>query len=756
MKNHIFLFVILFFVSCNDKQIIVHDELELHTAIKAASSGNEIILANGTWKDIGLIIRSKGTEKQPIIIRAQNKGEVFIEGKSYVKLGGEYIIIKDLYFRNGYSPKESIIQFKINNDTVANNCTVTNCVFYNFNKPYKYDNDHWIEFWGRNNTLSNCYIAGKLNQGPTIRVFLKGNRNIYTYHQIKNNYFASRPRLGGPHGETIQIGSSNTSMTPAYVSVIGNMFEKCNGEIEVISVKSGFNNVEHNIFKYSEGSLVLRHGNYNNINGNIFIGDGISPYYGGIRVINTGHRITNNYFYGLLGNDFRAPLAVMNGIPKSPLNRYNQVTDVVIAYNSWINCISPLQFSVGANIERKDVLPLSEIRSARPERVIVANSLIVDSLNYKKTIVCFDKLDGVSFYCNYINNPDTFLIEQKGFKHTSIKLKEINNFLYVPQTCNEEPKLYNGFEFNKIKFDLTGYKREKFNCYGAISNYELAEYRVNQKYGADWFSLPKQIPPSCIKVHSNDDIQNIIANANPNDTLIFADDKLVIRTPLIINKSIVLKGSHDNKKLFTIEDSEVGFKIFKGDLTLENINFIGDSNIVLFKAKRSARYNLQIKNCTIDGFGYVLEAGSGSFADTISFNNISIVNCDKGIELAAETNERGNYNAEFVNIEKCNFKNIEGNVINYFRGGYDESTIGGNLHIYHSKFNNCGYNAKGSILINTYGIVNVNISNNLFENNHAKWIAILWKEKNCNEINNKIINSGSFFYKKYLKQSLIY
>ncbi|MGS0528235.1 chondroitinase-B domain-containing protein [Zobellia nedashkovskayae] len=42
----------------------------------------------------------------------------------------------------------------------------------------------------------------------------------------------------------------------------------------------------------------------------------------------------------------------MNGIKKSPLNRYIQVTDVVVAYNSYINC-SPWQFSVGSNVESK-------------------------------------------------------------------------------------------------------------------------------------------------------------------------------------------------------------------------------------------------------------------------------------------------------------------------------------------------------------------------------------------------------------------
>ena len=76
------------------------------------------------------------------------------------------------------------------------------------------------------------------------------------------------------------------------------------------------------------------------------------------------------------GKTFRSPLAVMNGIPKSPLNRYIQVTDVVVAHKTWVNCTSPLKFGVGSNVDLKDILPASEIRSERPIRTIVANNLI--------------------------------------------------------------------------------------------------------------------------------------------------------------------------------------------------------------------------------------------------------------------------------------------------------------------------------------------------------------------------------------------
>ena len=62
-------------------------------------------------------------------------------------------------------------------------------------------------------------------------------------------------------------------MSPSNTMVANNYFEKCNGEVEVISSKTNFNEFRNNIFYKCEGSLVMRHGNYCIIDGNYFIGD---------------------------------------------------------------------------------------------------------------------------------------------------------------------------------------------------------------------------------------------------------------------------------------------------------------------------------------------------------------------------------------------------------------------------------------------------------------------------------------------------
>jgi poly(beta-D-mannuronate) lyase len=44
------------------------------------------------------------------------------------------------------------------------------------------------------------------------------------------------------------------------MTVANNLFEKCNGEVEVISSKTNFNEFRNNVFYKCEGYLVTRQG----------------------------------------------------------------------------------------------------------------------------------------------------------------------------------------------------------------------------------------------------------------------------------------------------------------------------------------------------------------------------------------------------------------------------------------------------------------------------------------------------------------
>jgi poly(beta-D-mannuronate) lyase len=743
--------------------IKVTDLKQLNEAIKNSKPGDDIVLANGIWNDVQIEFYGKGTKEKPIVLRAETKGEVIIEGKSNLKLGGEYLEVNGLYFKNGYTPSNSIIQFKINNDSIANHCRVTNCVIEEFTQTDRDVSDHWIELWGRNNQLDHNYIAGKSNFGPTIRVFLKGNEHINNYHQITNNYFGPRPRKGGPHGETIQIGASDTSMTPSHVNVSDNLFDRCNGEVEVISSKSNFNVFRNNVFFESEGSLVLRHGNYATIDRNIFIGNDNSKFIGGIRVINTGHWITNNYFYKLKGEEFRSPLAIMNGIPKSPLNRYNQVTDVVVAYNSFIDCKSPWQFSVGSNVSQSDVLPSSEIRSARPERVVIANNLIYNEIADTNPIVNYDKVDGVTFKNNIINSENLSEVKPEGLMTSDISVEKVSDHLLIPsENINDT---YAGFDFKSINKDLFGTDRtSENNSIGAIVNPVKAETVLIDKssYGTDWFNPEKpKVEAKTFTVSTLDELMAKLNEAQSGDIISLKSGVYNLNSSLEIDKEISIVSSDKNNKAELVFSSEkTAFEMHpKGNLTLSSIILTGNSSQNAFATLdkyMSKAYNIWLENVEISNFKSVLEVSKGSFADTISVSNSIIKNCERGFMLNKETNDGGDYNAEFVTLSKSTFDNIQEVVLDYYRGGYDESTIGGNLTLKDNTITNSGKSEKDHILIKNRGIVNVEFSNNTFQNNPVKLIAILWGEKRQEPGENIIINSGKIEVVQNLKLKLMY
>ena len=766
----------LFFVlsACENKTDlntrIVSNPEELDEAIKKAQPGDNIVLANGVWKDVEIKFRGKGTKENPITLKAETEGKVSIEGESYLKFGGEYLVVEGLYFKNGFSPSNSVIDFKISHkdtlDEIAFNCKVINCVIEDFNKPKRDNSDLWVQFWGRHNELSNCYIAGKTNRGPTVRVSIEGIESINNYHQIINNHFGPRPVKGGPSGETIQLGNSYTSMSPSYTMVANNLFEECNGEVEVISSKTNFNEFRNNVFYKSEGSLVTRHGNYCTIDGNYFIGDGKNENIGGIRIINTGHWVTNNYFYNLKGKSFRSPLAVMNGIPKSPLNRYNQVTDVVVAYNTYVNCSSPWQFGVGTNIAQSDVLPLSEIRSARAIRTTVANNIVYNEKGLEAIVVENDKADGVLFKNNIVDNQGVkFNDFNGGIVEASLALKKVSDNISLPTGIPNEVEAYNGFDFNTIEKDLFGASRKDNKSIGAVIGLDISNPNIldKSKYGTTWYSNEVEAKESKALVATNktDDLEAKIGEAENGDIINLSPGIYTLNKSLAINKNITIQSQGEKAEIiFKGSEDTPAFELHpKGFLTINNVSIKGTKSQYAFaslKENMFTHFGLSVSGCDITDFKYALKVYKESFAERITFKNTSFSNCENGLELSEETNDKGDYNTEYLTIDNCQFTKVLSNVIDYYRGGYDESTIGGNLFVTNSTFTNCGAKEQNGILLNTRGIVNVDISNNTFKNNPVKLVALLWGAKNNSHSDNQISNSGEFKVEENLKMKLMY
>lgn len=769
MKNSISIsiaFICLFIFQSCEKQgevTIVSTLEELNKSIETAKAGDHIVMANGIWKDAEIKFQGEGTAEKPIVLRAQTDGKVFVEGVSNLEIGGKYLEVKGLFFRNGYSPTANVIAFRTSRKNVANHSKVTNCVILDFNNLERDRDNLWVQFYGKHNELSNCYIAGKTNGGPTVRVDLKGNQSIRNYHKITNNHFGPRPRKGGPRGETIQLGSSFTSMSPSNTLIANNLFEECNGEVEIISSKTNFNIIKNNVFYKSEGSVVTRHGNYVQVDGNYFIGDGLNENYGGIRIINTGHWVTNNLFYNIKGKNFRSPIAIMNGIPKSPLNRYNQVTDVVVAYNTFVDSDSPWQFGVGTNIAQAAFLPKSEIRSARPLRTEVVNNVIYNSIGDSSPIVEHDKADGVVFKSNVISNNGVEIANPHGLISRDLKLTDIGAGISVPISGYEDVEVYQGFDFEQIDKDLFGIERNTVNKIGAIVNSKNVNANIldKTKYGATWYSNEiKDKAPKIHRINNAKELVNKLKEAQSGDVLDLMDGVYELSKSLVIDKSITLQSNGKVEVLYKGAAKTPAMELHPyGKLTIKNIKLIGTHTQYAFASLKEQMYNhfgLEVVDSEISDFNYALKVYKQSFAEEVTFKNAFISNCENGIELSEEINDKGDYNTEYLTIDNCHFDKVNQNVVDYYRGGYDESTIGGNLLVSNSTFTNCGANETNRILLNHRGIINVDISKNIFKKNPVQHVSILWGAKNNAASENTFYKSGNIKTEQNLKLKLMY
>ena len=407
-------------------------------------------------------------------------------------------------------------------------------------------------------------------------------------------------------------------------------------------------------------------------------------------------------------------------------------------------------------------MPKSEIRSARPERTIFANNLIYNSETAQTPIYYYDKVDGVSFKNNVSNNENKTGVATSGLATKSFSMNESSQYLMLPSSRDTD--VYNGFDFDKITTDLFGNSRESNNAIGATINPEQTGIALidKSKYGTTWFSAEKPVyEPTIIKVATADELTRAIQNVASGDIIELTQASYSLAQTVIINKEVVITSADKSNKSvlnFTANGSAFSLKP-KSFLHLESVVIRGNSTQHAFATldkNMSKAYDLSINNSEIYNFNNVLDVSKGSFADIISVTGSVIKNNKNGFVLNKETDNKGTYNAEFVTIKNTVFDNISGAILDYHRGGYDESTIGGSLVFEGNTVTNSGKEQKDSVLMKNRGIVNVSFKNNAFTNNPVKLIAILWGEKGQKPENSKITNSGEVKIVQNLKLDLIY
>lgn len=319
---------------------------ELTRALADARPGDVIFMADGTWDDQTIIFGGEGSKDQPITLRAETPGRVVLSGRSMLRIDGRHLVVSGLWFKDARGNDDAV---RIN----GHGCRLTECAVTNASGKF------FVHLFGTEHRVDHCYLAGKTSDSPTMQVEVEDAPN---HHRIDHNHFGHRPPLRRNGGETIRVGYSHQSMKSSATTVESNLFERCDGELEIISNKSCDNIYRANTFLKCAGMFTLRHGNRCVVEANYFLGDHTRGS-GGIRVIGDDHRIVNNYIDGVEQGAFW----VTSGIVDSPLNGYFRARNCLIGFNTVVDTQGPgLLLDAGIGSSR---------RTLRPEGIRIMNNL---------------------------------------------------------------------------------------------------------------------------------------------------------------------------------------------------------------------------------------------------------------------------------------------------------------------------------------------------------------------------------------------
>jgi len=457
------------------------------------SAGDTIIMKNGNWTNQVISLKANGTQANPVVLQAETAGSVILNGTSKLSFSGTYITISGLYFKDGTLSGSDIISFRNSSSEVATNCTLKNSAIVNYNPADNTVDSKWVSLYGANNTVDHCSFENKNNSGTLLVVWLTSG--VTVNHIISNNYFGYRnanvdatgAELNGQ--EIIRVGDSSTSMTTAAVTVSGNFFEKCNGEIEVVSNKSCGNLYTNNLFLECHGMLTLRHGNSCTVAGNYFFGNGVSES-GGVRIIGENHKVYNNYFDNLRGTNYRAALCMVRGKENSALSEYFQVKNALVAFNTMVNCTQA--FCLNYNSSTSLTLPpinsviahnqVYNTSSSNNNVTVDQNYVSAMSVTWKNNLMNQGKYTDFSY-------TGTQIITGKDPKMTVVSTPIS---MYEPTTGSQLAN-YTTAEYSEITSDIRGRNRNlsaKTPGASQLSGTVNTTMPVKSEVGAKFFNNP--------------------------------------------------------------------------------------------------------------------------------------------------------------------------------------------------------------------------------------------------------------------------
>jgi poly(beta-D-mannuronate) lyase len=292
---------------------------DLQAHINSALPGDIIVVQGGVYTtNAAITVGCQGTADQPITIVAESTGDVEITGTHgfQVNSPARYVEIDGFVFTHA-SGRDSI-------RSGATHIRFTRNIFECTG------NGAYLTVAGHDAEVDRNIFRNKSTVGNMIDVRGSGSQ-IAQRVWIHHNYFHDFTSPGENGAETIRFGLSGLSLSNSYGLIEHNLFERCTGENEMLSIKASATTIRYNTLVDSPGAqLTLRHGNDNLAYGNYLRGTD------GIRIFGDRNQVFSNY---LEANSGGINIGNGDGDVESgaALTSHDRPDNCVISFNTLVN-----------------------------------------------------------------------------------------------------------------------------------------------------------------------------------------------------------------------------------------------------------------------------------------------------------------------------------------------------------------------------------------------------------------------------------
>ena len=464
-QPHHALLAALLLISATASAEVVDSMGSLSKAFSSLAPGSVIDVADGTYTTKGgiKIVGKKGTEEKPIVLRAQARGKAVIAGVAgFILRDCEHVVLEGFIFEHDADQQSVLLE----------NCQhvrVTRNIFRPTERAKPRHWEHWVTVDGARsgeNRIDHNLFERKVNRGSPL--FIRGDDVALVCSQhdrIDHNYFHDVVFANGENGhETIRTGGNDlgASGQSSFTIIEDNLLEHCNGEDELMSLKSSDNIVRNNTILNCRGAICMRLGNRNVASGNFIIATESGPAFGGIKLYGFEHRVFNNYFAGLTGRRHEAPFSLIPGMYDVPTTdnigkKYDDNTAAAptrcwIAFNTWVDC-SPLQF--GFEKEEKG-------REHVPNACVFINNLVVHTKPMSKPLINLGRIRDLQAHDNLGYTVESAATAEwsSWFRFADPRLQQMENSPGLWLLAAQSPALDAAKDSSQIPDDIFGRVRK--------------------------------------------------------------------------------------------------------------------------------------------------------------------------------------------------------------------------------------------------------------------------------------------------------